>query len=138
MPEGETALAQRVDPVLRIAIHIIHDTLRAKNGNITLAAEELNVAPGALRRRVYETPSLMDLLQDILESKLDMVEDQMLDAAMRGHPASARFVLSTLGAGRGYSPDRNTGNTVNFTVVRPEEEEARAIERADNAPSNSD
>jgi len=82
--------------------------LKATRGNYTRAAAALSKAVRRMVTRqtialyVNRSEALQKLKQEIVEIKLDIVEDLAYDGAMRGDSGMQRFVLSTQGAHRGW------------------------------------
>ena len=88
----------------RARVHLAHlstqqieDALRRSGGNLTQAAEKLNVGRTTLYLRTVEEPSLLETRAEIVESLIDTAEGVIVAALARGDVNAATFVLRTQG-----------------------------------------
>ena len=105
-PEGEREASDartRVRDLPHLSTERIEDAMRRCAGNLTRAAEALNVARSSLYRRVNAEPSLLATRDEIVESFIDTAEGVIVAALARGDVNAATFVLRTQGHRRGWS-----------------------------------
>lgn len=81
----------------------IEVALRLAVGNITDAADLLEIEPSVLRRKVRISPNLLKIMQDIKETKLDLAEKKLLQQIQEGNTQATTFFLKTQGKERGYT-----------------------------------
>lgn len=80
----------------------IYDALRAANGNFMAAATALGCNRQVIKKRVEETPMLIDLVADFKDGVLDQAETNIYSAVLAGDQAASKFVLTTIGKERGF------------------------------------
>lgn len=80
----------------------IAEALSKANGYVTLAARLLKCEPKTIYRRIEKIKTLRDLLHDIREEDLDIAEQKLRQAIMRGEPWAISLKLKTQGKHRGY------------------------------------
>ncbi len=105
-PEGEREASDartRGRDLPHLSTECISDAMRRCGGNLTRAAEALNVARSSLYRRVGAEPSLLETRAEIVESLIDTAEGVIIAALARGDVNAATFVLRTQGHRRGWS-----------------------------------
>lgn len=81
----------------------IEQAIYLSEGNLTKAAEILNVKRAFLKRKIDATPSLTKALNDVIEMKLDVAEDVLMQQTRLGNVTATTFMLRTLGKQRGYT-----------------------------------
>ena len=84
-------------------LDVVELALRMHRGNIVKAAEEMNLEPPLLRRKVNTTPSLLKVLQDIKQNEVDNAESTLYELVDQKNPQATIFVLKTLGKERGFT-----------------------------------
>ena len=102
--EGDASVARtRGRDLPHLSTEQIEAAMRRSAGNLTAAAEKLNVARSSLYRRVNAEPSLLETRAEIVESLIDTAEGVIVSALGRGDVNAATFVLRTQGHRRGWS-----------------------------------
>lgn len=81
----------------------IYETLEEAKGNISEAARMLGMRRYALRERIDATPLLIKLMDDLREERIDKSETNIFNEVDKGSESASRFVLQTLGKGRGWA-----------------------------------
>ena len=115
--EGDAPDARtRGRDLLHLSTERIEEAMRRCGGNLTRAAEALNVARSSLYRRVGAEPSLLETRAEIVELLVDEAEAAIVTAVRRGDVNAATFVLRTQGHRRGWS----TWNARHEAEQRPE------------------
>ncbi len=94
----------------------IIDTLKKRNGVVSLAAKDFGINRHTLTKRIQEDSELQELVErlrnDFVEQRLDSAEDTIIFALQRrdidlsNALRAAFFVLNNLGRRRGYVPPR--------------------------------
>lgn len=90
----------------------IADALRKSGGRIVLACQYLEKAYGqsihrnALYRMIERHPDLKEIREWAQERIVDIAEHNMWQAAQKGDLKACRYILSSLGRGRGYGVQR--------------------------------
>ena len=100
----------------------IEAALRATGGVISKAAEKLRVSRVTLWRRIRREPHLRDVVFDCRETLLDEAEGVLLAEIEKGNFKAAKYVLSQLGARRGYK-------AAGGNLLGPIEEEEELIDQ---------
>lgn len=80
----------------------IAEALKKTNGYITLAARLLKCEPKTIYRRLKSNQALKELLEEIREGDLDIAEQKLREAILRGEPWAITLKLKTQGRKRGY------------------------------------
>lgn len=101
---------------LRLDIEECRTALWANNGNISQAATMLKVTSLRLRRFIDQSPRLSAELQESRELLMDLAEQNVAEALQDKEDKvrvdnMSKFVLSNLGARRGYGP-KGAGITI--------------------------
>lgn len=81
----------------------IRQALQQMNGYITLAARKLGCEPKTIYRRLKSSASLRETLDEIREQGLDIAEQKLHEAILRGEPWAITLKLKTQGKTRGYT-----------------------------------
>lgn len=82
----------------------LYDLIKEYRGNKGAIARELGWTRRKLEEKINKNPDLIELLSDMRESVIDNAEDNMFKRVESGaDPAAEKFVLSTIGRGRGYT-----------------------------------
>lgn len=84
-------------------------------GNLTKAAEALEIQRATLYKWIEIEPSLREAVEEGREARLDAAEEQLAKNWDDGKEASLIFFLKTQGRKRGYSQD-NEGNNTTINV----------------------
>jgi len=61
-----------------------------------------------IREYVISNPDLMDMMEEVRDSAIDVIEDNVINQAVKGDAQQGRFILQTLGKDRGYSSRSET------------------------------
>lgn len=107
--EREEYLLSRARAKIRKSpgIQEIEFALMVCNGNITKTAEYLGYENGGtLRAKVFSSPRLQKLLNEIMQTAVDHAQEVVLKEAAAGNMQAAIFTLKTLGKDRGFT-ERN-------------------------------
>ena len=101
----------------------IREALTECDGLQYLAAQKLNVSAAALSERINNSNSLLQLRDDLLEKRLDIAEQRLMDLIRGGLPQGAKpdvhaitFFLKTRGKHRGYALEEN--KVVNLSALK--------------------
>ena len=86
----------------RLTNEQIANALEATNGYVYLAARSLHCAPKTIYLRLKKSPALKQRLDDIRGEELDLTEQKLRDAILRGEAWAITLKLKTLGKSRGY------------------------------------
>lgn len=76
--------------------------IRLTQGNISLAAKNLDTSRSTLYNYLTRYPELKQALTDARESMIDHAESALRNAAIRGEAWAVCFMLKTIGRSRGY------------------------------------
>lgn len=88
----------------KISAGEIYDLIKEFRGNKGAIARELGITRRKLEDKINSNPDLIELLSDMREAVVDRAEDNMFKRVESGaDPAAEKFILSTIGRGRGYS-----------------------------------
>lgn len=79
------------------------NALMATDGNISRAARKLGRKRMGLQRYINSNIDLQEMLIDMREQKVDEAETHQAELMSLKDGAAGRFILQTLGKGRGYS-----------------------------------
>jgi hypothetical protein len=72
-------------------------------GVLSDAAKLLNRSRTVISSYIANTPHILELAEEVVDSFLDAVEKLQKDAALAGDSQAQRFILTTLGKRRGYT-----------------------------------
>lgn len=93
----------RVDPIgpynKTDVIYAIHVT----RANYSKAAALLGRSRRSLKTYVDSQPDVLEFVQDIIQAKIDDIEEKYFESALSGDGANARHILETLGKDRGFT-----------------------------------
>jgi hypothetical protein len=89
----------------------IENALRASGGFISRAARRLGKDHSSISQRIKKSPRLQEVLNEILESQLDIAEDQLMKLMAEGSLGAICFYLKCKGKHRGYVEKQE----INFT-----------------------
>lgn len=104
--------------------------LQKSNGYITFAARILGCSPMTIYRRMEKTQSIRDELEIIREGELDIAEQKLREAILRGEPWAIALKLKTQGRKRGYVERQE------LTGAADAEPITFILKRAENAERN--
>ena len=80
----------------------VAELVRSYNGNLTEVAKVMRMTRSELIKRKNRSKEIKLAIEDMKQAKVDMAEASMMDAVAMGNFNATKFVLSTLGADRGY------------------------------------
>ncbi len=106
----------------------IYDALHECRFNIAKTAASLDMTRAALKYRIDGNPTLSTLYADRKQAILDSAEGNVFDAVESGDLASSKFVLTTLGADRGYKAGLELASGLEV-VIRNITQEVKDAER---------
>ena len=101
--------------------YLITDVMAAlcvTGGQINMAASLLGRKPEKLRAYINRQPEIMEYLEAVSGTLVDRVEYSHTMSAIRGDGPAQRFILSTLGKGRGYTTRTEVGGVGGGPVVQ--------------------
>jgi len=88
----------------RVSEGDIYNALVEADGNKSAAARALDMRREVLQERIDRSPTLASLMQDLNEDIIDEAESNHRKRVRSGQdPTAERFILQTLGKGRGYT-----------------------------------
>lgn len=93
----------------RINVERLEAALVKYQGNVTAVAKSLGFSRRGIVKAIERSPTLTDLMAELLESRLDVAEDGLNKALKKGAPWAIKFVLMTQGKGRGYTLRQDEG-----------------------------
>ena len=76
--------------------------ITSASGNISVAAQRLGIERYKLQKEIEKSPALQKLVEDNIESLVDLAETSIRQLCLRGEPGSVKFVLETQGRDRGW------------------------------------
>ena len=85
----------------RIKIEQAEAALTRWQGNISAASQDLHCARTTLYRKINEHEALQHLVNDMRESRVDRVEDLLMERMEGGDTTAMIFFLKTQGQARG-------------------------------------
>ena len=91
-----------------LTVKRIEDALRKKGGNITVAAKALGISRRQLTRRIKDSATLAELIDELREERSDLAEDKLGQAIKNGESWAICFHLKTQAKSRGYSEKTET------------------------------
>lgn len=94
----------------------IYLALVETKGNLAKAARDLHSTRKYVMGMAADTPEIVALLEDLREGVVDQAEDNIFADVEKGDQSASRFVASTLGKKRGWSPGVE-GNGKNGAIV---------------------
>lgn len=92
---------------MKVTLSDIEYALRKFNGSVKHAAEWLGTESFVLRRKIRMNPTLVFLLQQLKEDRVDEAEFQNAKLVSEGYFPAIALTLKTLGQNRGYT-ERST------------------------------
>jgi len=99
----DAAIEPRVNTP-RITEGEIYRALQEADGNKSEAARQLGMERRVLQERIDRSPTLVSLMSDLNEDIIDEAETNHRKRVRSGQdPTAERFILQTLGKGRGYT-----------------------------------
>lgn len=86
----------------RFTPEAVMTALQLTQGNVSLAARNLNTSRSTLYNYLIRYPELKQALTDAREGMIDHAESALRQAAIKGEAWAVCFMLKTIGRGRGY------------------------------------
>lgn len=86
----------------RLTVEQIENAIKQTAGNISQAAKALGVSRSTINRRVAESASLKQLVEDTREELVDIAESALRREVVAGNITAIIFTLKTQGKTRGY------------------------------------
>jgi hypothetical protein len=86
----------------KITVKQIEELIDAKKGNVSAIARTLKVARNTVYKRIRESSTLQQMLDDARETMLDNAESVLYSKVLAGDVTSLIFFLKTQGKSRGY------------------------------------
>lgn len=106
--------------------------MRTSSGNVTQAAQGLNMSRAGLYARINKSNRLKEALVNSREELVDMAEARLRKEIEAGNTAAILFTLKTLGKSRGYvERQEHTGSDGGALTVR-------VVYDAQSAPDEGD
>lgn len=103
----------------------IREALTAAKGNKKMAAEMLGCSRTALHYHIVANPDLQTVVDECRAGRLDIAEDILYSAVLRGEFPAVRFFLMTQGKDRGYTERQEVtgaeGGNIVIRFVDPED-----------------
>lgn len=87
---------------MALTVKEVEQALKQTDGNVSLAAEGLNVARSTIYRKIKRHPTLETILEDARESFVDLAQSKLRQEVQKGNITAIIFTLKTLGKSRGY------------------------------------
>lgn len=81
----------------------IKEALEKTGGNVSRAAEALEMSGRGLRQRIADSDDLREFVTDQREAVVDLAEDVLIKQLKEGNLTAAIFIAKTQGRARGYS-----------------------------------
>jgi len=104
-------------PPHRLTEKNVRPALERCMGNVSAAAKALGIGRSSLYDYVARRPTLAAFLADLREARIDNAESSLDAAVLRGEAWAVRFLLGTIGRGRGYVRQKDTARPgVNVAV----------------------
>lgn len=88
---------------MAIGLQRLEAAIRNSGGNVTKAAEALDMTRSGLYSRIQKSEHLQAVLVEIRESTVDLAENVLLTALKDGNLTAAIYITKTQGRARGYS-----------------------------------
>lgn len=105
--------------------HVLIAAIRKANGNVSLAAQAIGCSRTALYDRISADTDLQKAIQECRDRRLDIAEDYLWAAVVRGEFPAIRFFLMTQGKTRGYTERQEVtganGESITIRFVDPED-----------------
>lgn len=102
----------------------IADALRKSNGLVSFASKMLGFSTGQIRRRVYASPELTQIMTDAREDIIDQAEHSLKRAVIAGEAWAVQLVLKSIGRVRGYSESFEltlTDHVINVSIKKEQD-----------------
>lgn len=93
--------------------------LRESRGLVSVAARRLGVNRSSVHRAIHNYTSVAEALEDAREATLDLAEGKLWEAVNDGNVDAIKFLLKTIGKGRGYIERQEHDHTTNGQPLRP-------------------
>lgn len=93
----------RIDPIGPYNKTDVIYALHVANGNLSKAAGLLDRSRRSLKDYVESQSDVLEYMDDLLQAKIDEIQDKYFEAAMNGEGSNARHILETLGKDRGFT-----------------------------------
>ncbi len=101
---------------MKAPIKKVKEALEATGGFQAQAAKMLCIQRSTLNERIKNNPELQECLNDILESRLDLVESKLMLAIKDGKMAAIQYYLDHKGRNRGYGKESVTQQILTESV----------------------
>lgn len=118
----------------------LEDTKQAitiSKGNLTKAAMLLDVPRSLLQRKIDISPILQHHLKDVLDERLDDVQDAVFEEAERGNVTAGTFLLRTLGKHRGFSESHTVEHELGSGAMKSAAALVEALRQRDKGNSQA-
>jgi len=104
----------------------IADELEKHFGLLHPVCKVLGVCRSDLRARIHRTPELLELMEELRESNIDLAENKLMQLVEQGHFPSINLLLRSVGKARGYSESleiktQNLNANMNLSKLSNEE-----------------
>ena len=86
----------------KFKVEHVAEALRTSGGIVSDAAQKLGCSPATVRNYIRRHKSLQHVLEEAIESNLDLAESALLKGIAQGNMTAVIFYLKTKGRGRGY------------------------------------
>ena len=95
------------------------EVLREERGLLDNAAEKLGTTRTALRKFISNRPRVVEALKETRDQFVDLAEQKLYELVQAGDYRAITFVLSTLGANRGFKlqPGVALGDSVTTNIL---------------------
>jgi len=107
---GETRRERKIAARGTIAQELFIDSIRAKWGNISSVASELDLPRAFVEQRIKNDPELWQEYVDAQEKKIDLLEDSIFDKGVAGDVRAAEKYLEAKAKHRGWGKETKTLN----------------------------
>jgi len=99
----------------------VEEALRKAGGIMAGAAQLLGVYRSTITRRVQKSKKLQKLVEELIETTLDLCETKLIQAIKEGEPWAIAFYLKCKGKKRGYieKPYLDIHGDIELTVKAP-------------------
>lgn len=111
---------------MALTVEQIEHAIKQTAGNVAQAAKALGVSRSTVNRRITESATLKQLLEDTREELVDVAESALRREVLNGNITAIIFTLKTQGKRRGYVERTEVtgadGGAVNIVVNWDEHE----------------
>ncbi len=90
---------------MRVSRKALIETLRSCDGIPSQTARALGISPRAVRKRIQTDKVLQAIADEAKESLIDLAQSKLRPALDEGDFRAVKFVLETLGKGRGFGKE---------------------------------